>query len=94
MVTLKKTLSPTSKIKTSNILLGVEMAMYKTPLVFTKSFVILNIQPTMVLSLMAILSESWATPQMVAKSNEGSIMTKVPFNDSKASQRAIPKNES
>jgi hypothetical protein len=94
MVTLKKTLSPISKIKTSNILLGVAMAVYKTPLFFTKTFVILNIQPTMVFSLMTILCESWATPQMMAKSNEGLIMTKVPHNDSKANQRAIPKNES
>jgi hypothetical protein len=31
---------------------------------------------------------------MVAKSNEGSVMTKVPHNDSKASEKAIPKNES
>jgi hypothetical protein len=62
MVTLKKTLNPTSKIKASNMLLGVVMAMYKTPLFFTKTFVILNIQPTMVFSLVTILCESWATP--------------------------------
>jgi hypothetical protein len=70
------------------------MVVYKTPLFFTKTFVIFNIQPTMVFSLVTILCESWATPQMVAKSNEGFIMTKVPHNDSKRSQRAIPKNGS
>jgi hypothetical protein len=62
MVTLKKTLNPTSKIKASNVLLGVVVVMYKTPLFFTKTFVILNIQPTMVFSLVTILCESWATP--------------------------------
>jgi hypothetical protein len=70
------------------------MAMYKTPLCFIKTLVILNIQPAMVFSFMTILCESWATPQMVAKSNEDSIMTKVPHNDSKVSPRAIPKKES
>jgi hypothetical protein len=94
MVTLKKTLRPISKIKTSNILLGAVMAVYKTPLFFTKAFVILNIQPTMGVSLLIILCESWATPQIMAKSNEGSIMTKVAHNDFKANLRAIPKNES
>jgi len=63
----------------------VAMAMYKTPLFFTKTFFIFNIQPIMVFSLMTILCESWATPQIVAKSNEGSVMTKVHINDSKAS---------
>ncbi len=70
------------------------MAVYKTPLFFTKAFVILNIQPTMGVSLLIILCESWATPQIMAKSNEGSIMTKVAHNDFKANLRAIPKNES
>ncbi len=69
------------------------MVVYK-PLFLTKTFVILNIQPTMVFSLVSIFCESLATPQMVAQSNEGSVMTKVPHIDYKASQRAIPKNES
>jgi len=94
ITTLKKTLGPISKIKAPNILLGVAMVVYKTQLFFTKTFVILNIQVAMVFSLVTILCESWATPQMVAKSNDDSIMTKVPHNDYKVSQRAIPKNES
>jgi hypothetical protein len=72
----------------------VAMVVYKTPSFFTKTFVILNIQPTMVFSLVTIFCESLATPQMVARSHEGLVMTKVPHNDYKVSQRAILKNES
>ncbi len=64
------------------------MVMYKAPLFSTKTFIIFDVQPTIVFHLAVTLSISGGTPKMVAMLDEGLIIT---HNDFKTDQKTILK---
>jgi predicted membrane protein len=70
------------------------MVVYKPPLFFVKTFIILGIQPIVAFCLSTIFYESEGTLGMVTMLDESLIMIEVPHNDFEANQKTIVKNQS
>jgi hypothetical protein len=87
MILRKKALGSISGTKALNILLGATTMVYKAPLFFLKTFIILGIQPMVAFCLSTIFYESGGTLGMVTMLDESLIMIEVPHNNFEANQK-------